>query len=327
VNFLKVKSDFLEVDKTLNYHLFLYDNTRKKRFVALYAGSPIIEEVFNDFQEIEEKGGYLQINKKTVDSFCRDFDIEKDEIIALNEDYYKWYFLYENRLEQYEESIKDPFPFKKELMHAIAMDKFDKLIERFYAEIMTFPLHITQEISTATTLVEKLGKKDSPLHRKLALGHFIAQEVRIADHEALALLALATMLKDSGRTLLSFSHKKEKEQDLIRDDAFRKHPMLSYYLLSKAPIEWDKRLLRLILEHHELIDGSGFPRGKKEDYIDLISQLVQVADLIVEHGDKVDKKDYYQIIRRIVNQTNVGGTPHAFSKNIRDVLETLLPKD
>lgn len=64
----------------------------------------------------------------------------------------------------------------------------------------------------------------------------------------------------------------------------REHVESGYQILSK--IEFDQPIARIVREHHERLDGTGYPRGLKGDEITLEARVIAVADVaeaIVSH--------------------------------------------
>jgi putative nucleotidyltransferase with HDIG domain len=59
--------------------------------------------------------------------------------------------------------------------------------------------------------------------------------------------------------------------------AVRNHPAIGATIL--APIGAFRRVLPLVLHHHELLDGSGYPHGLKGDQIPLLVRILTVADV------------------------------------------------
>ncbi|HLO63146.1 MAG TPA: HD domain-containing phosphohydrolase, partial [Azonexus sp.] len=57
------------------------------------------------------------------------------------------------------------------------------------------------------------------------------------------------------------------------------HPILAELILNRAP-SWHSNVRRAALEHHERLDGSGYPRGLSEAQISPLGQLLAVADLV-----------------------------------------------
>lgn len=57
------------------------------------------------------------------------------------------------------------------------------------------------------------------------------------------------------------------------------HPILAQLILDREP-RWRTRVSQAVLEHHERLDGSGYPRGLPEGKISPLGQLLAVADLV-----------------------------------------------
>ena len=67
--------------------------------------------------------------------------------------------------------------------------------------------------------------------------------------------------------------RKEKEQ-------IRKHPQYTLEFIKKNGIN-DSLIEKVILQHHERFDGSGYPEGLKGDEIHPISKLFAIADVYI----------------------------------------------
>lgn len=63
------------------------------------------------------------------------------------------------------------------------------------------------------------------------------------------------------------------ERDVIRGHSQAGHDIL-------AKIEFDRPLARIVLEHHERLDGSGYPHGLRGDSILLESRVLGMADVV-----------------------------------------------
>lgn len=64
----------------------------------------------------------------------------------------------------------------------------------------------------------------------------------------------------------------------IEFSLIKTHPQAGYDILKDIEFPWP--IARIILEHHERMDGSGYPHGKKGDDILIDSRIVAVADVV-----------------------------------------------
>jgi PAS domain S-box-containing protein len=58
----------------------------------------------------------------------------------------------------------------------------------------------------------------------------------------------------------------------------KEHAQLGYEIVKKVEFPWP--IAQMILQHHERLDGSGYPRGLKADEIFLESRILAVADVV-----------------------------------------------
>jgi len=73
--------------------------------------------------------------------------------------------------------------------------------------------------------------------------------------------------------------------------AIKAHPILAYMLLKGSKTEFNDQILSAVLNHHERLDGSGYPRGLKAENINDYTRIVGVVDTfdaIVRKGRSVD---------------------------------------
>jgi HD-GYP domain-containing protein (c-di-GMP phosphodiesterase class II) len=65
----------------------------------------------------------------------------------------------------------------------------------------------------------------------------------------------------------------EMEFGLIKN-----HPKIGYDILRKIDFPWP--VAEIVLQHHEKMNGSGYPRGLKGDKILLEAKIIGVADVV-----------------------------------------------
>jgi len=106
----------------------------------------------------------------------------------------------------------------------------------------------------------------------------IARELGLSPRQ-LEGLRLAALIHDLGKItipaeiLAKPSKLSDMEMHLIHG-----HPQAGYEILRKVEFPWP--VADMVLQHHERLDGSGYPRGLKEEDICLEARVLMVADVV-----------------------------------------------
>jgi PAS domain S-box-containing protein/putative nucleotidyltransferase with HDIG domain len=106
----------------------------------------------------------------------------------------------------------------------------------------------------------------------------IAQEMKLPE-DKIEGIRIAALVHDIGKInipaeILSKPSKlNEMEFSLIKN-----HSKVGYDILRKIDFSWP--VAKIVLQHHEKIDGSGYPQGLKGDKILLESKIIGVADVV-----------------------------------------------
>lgn len=92
----------------------------------------------------------------------------------------------------------------------------------------------------------------------------------------LYLLGLGALLHDIGLTQV-YKLILNKQGSLSPGEfaEIKKHPLHAEKILAGL----DKQVVRIALQHHERLDGSGYPRGLRGREVDFLAQIVAVADI------------------------------------------------
>lgn len=92
-------------------------------------------------------------------------------------------------------------------------------------------------------------------------------------------IAIAGMLADSGMARIS-ARIRDKKSALTKEefDEVKKHPTYSYMLVKN--VSAIKEVMKeAIYQHHERLDGSGYPKGERIGSISNFAQIIAVADV------------------------------------------------
>ena len=96
--------------------------------------------------------------------------------------------------------------------------------------------------------------------------------------EKLVKLAMAGLLHDVGKIFLPNDVlEKETDRDFEEDEVFRLHTKMGYEYLSRY-LNIEREVKRCILNHHEKVDGTGYPRQIRGKEIDEFSKIISVVD-------------------------------------------------
>lgn len=132
------------------------------------------------------------------------------------------------------------------------------------------------------TIIATLNQKDkySEIHsiKVSKLSRHIA-ELMDFDDNAIAEITTAGLLHDIGKIIIPTSILNKKGS--LTDEEYaeiKKHPEIGFRILNSVPSM--KNIAKIVLSHHERIDGKGYPSGLKGDDIPIESKVIGVADAI-----------------------------------------------
>lgn len=130
-----------------------------------------------------------------------------------------------------------------------------------------------------STLVEMRDPYTAGHQKRVAMiAQAIAQEIGLSE-DCIQGIWMASLIHDVGKIrvpsdILSKPGLITKaEFELIKE-----HPQTGYEVLNKIDFPWP--VADIILQHHERINGSGYPQGLKGDDILLASRIIGVADVV-----------------------------------------------
>lgn len=106
------------------------------------------------------------------------------------------------------------------------------------------------------------------------------------DKAALVRLATAALLHDIGLLhvdpqLLDHAYRMSRED---RQHLFA-HPITAWMILKDDP-DYGGDIAEAVLQHHEHLDGSGYPQGLSGDALGLFGQIITLAEVAVSHFGK-----------------------------------------
>jgi putative nucleotidyltransferase with HDIG domain len=134
-------------------------------------------------------------------------------------------------------------------------------------------------IHAVSLVVESRDPYTAGHQRRVAeLARSIAKEMKLTEWQVMG-IHIAGLLHDVGKVavpseILSKPGKiSQYEYSIIKN-----HPQVGYEILQKIDFPWP--VTRAILQHHERMDGSGYPGGLRGDDIILEARILGVADVV-----------------------------------------------
>lgn len=115
---------------------------------------------------------------------------------------------------------------------------------------------------------QRVAQLACAIGKKIGLGADILQGLHIAGllHDVGKIRIPVSILNRCGPLL-------DAELDVIR-----KHPQISFEILKNIPFPWP--CAQMVFQHHERLDGSGYPMGIKAEDLLVESQILAVADVM-----------------------------------------------
>ncbi len=117
-----------------------------------------------------------------------------------------------------------------------------------------------------------------PQRRVAQLSAAIGRELGL-DDEAMETLRMAAILHDVGMAAVPIPIvTKPGELSGVEYDVVKQHPELARAILQR--FEFGRPLAEIVAEHHERVDGSGYPRGLSGEAISREARIIAVADTV-----------------------------------------------
>jgi HD-GYP domain-containing protein (c-di-GMP phosphodiesterase class II) len=121
----------------------------------------------------------------------------------------------------------------------------------------------------------------------------IAQEMTLT-RDKIEGIKFAALVHDAGRfnwptkIVNNEGRLAEEEHEFIKN-----HPKISYYILKTVNFPWS--IAEIAYQHHEKLDGSGYPKGLKDGEILMEAKIIAVADTVEAMSSKRPYRPAYSI--------------------------------
>ena len=138
---------------------------------------------------------------------------------------------------------------------------------------------MNETVEALSTAHEKRDLYTSGHQRIVSMvGCCIADEMNLSQ-EQIEGIRIAGLLHDIGKICIPMEIL-SKPTALPREEMalMMEHPLASYEIVKNIPFPWPVK--DIILQHHERVDGSGYPKGLKGEAILIEARILAVADVL-----------------------------------------------
>ncbi len=253
----------------------------KKRGLAIFDGSEELDKVTlvqSELKLLASDGGFEVMLQELNAQASFDIYPNEDELALL-----EFFYVLEGQLEYFsdnDESIiikSGDYFYTKKLNKPCIFKAITKVKLLFVSPQPIF--HYLSETLKLHKINEEIDKKDKytceHCGRVQNISVKIAVEMHL-DRDRITGLAVAAIFHDLGKINIDDDILKKTEKltlDEFRD--IRKHPVNSAKYVKKIKYV---DVSGMVMQHHEKINGSGYPKGLKGDEIYLEARIIAVAD-------------------------------------------------
>lgn len=162
-------------------------------------------------------------------------------------------------------------------------NRLEALVEARTAELRASERKLRDSLLATITgfavFVELRDPYTAGHQRRVAhLANAIAKEMRLTDHQIEG-VNLAGKIHDIGKIQIpSEILSKPGRLSRVEFELIKQHPECGYEILKAVSFPWP--LAEIVLQHHERLDGSGYPRGLTSDQILVEAKILAVADVV-----------------------------------------------
>ncbi|MDD4091927.1 MAG: PAS domain S-box protein, partial [Smithellaceae bacterium] len=266
----------------------------------------ILESMEDGYFEQDLAGSFIFVN----DSMSRIYGYSKEELIGLNYKQYtdlvsgrKCFHAYENiyktgkpgkvvdfditrkdgtrrHVESSVSLIKDPdgnsIAFRGIVRDVTERKQGEEALSRSFARLRDA---LAATVGATAMIVETRDPYTAGHQRRVAdLGRAIAVEMQLTD-EQIEGIHMAGMVHDLGK--ISVPSEILSKPTMLTDlesRLIKTHSQAGYDILKDIEFPWP--IARIVLEHHERMDGSGYPNGLKGAQLLPESRILSVADVV-----------------------------------------------
>jgi response regulator RpfG family c-di-GMP phosphodiesterase len=312
-----------EEERALPFDLYIYQ-TINGQFTLDLSQNSVLTNVKREYlKRIISTGGKIAVTLNEMNPYLEFTNLKKEDVPSLDYTQHPLHQLLLKHQEEYKDYLEAHVNYLEILRGILRQEDFTEVIKRTKAELYQYPFTISPTVSLAHQLAIEYLNDSKVLNKTLALSFIFARLLGLEDKEELSNLVVACVFRDIGMTQISY------EQFILQDPmtnlerGYQKHPALSLFLLNKSNLKLEAKTMKIIMDHHELFNGRGFPSGKKEQQLELLPQIIGLADHIVSFSEGLlteKKTSYLKTFKAVARGTEMTGLQHGYHPSLIELL-------
>jgi putative nucleotidyltransferase with HDIG domain len=195
---------------------------------------------------------------------------------------------------------------------ALLSHQFNEMTQTIFSLMKEREKHLAQIekgfFETVQALTQAIEAKDSytagHCNQVMKLSVLTARHLKVSDKE-IETLIYGSLLHDIGKIGIKDEIlQKEGKLSELEYATIKTHPTIGYTILSQ--IDFLKKATDIVLDHHERIDGRGYPNGKVGSQINYLAKIVTIADsfdAMVSDRAYRHKKSQEEAIKELVDHS------------------------
>lgn len=156
----------------------------------------------------------------------------------------------------------------------------EKVLEKSLRESISKLKNIFSQVINALSSIMEHKDSYTAYHQRrvVELALAIGKELSLSKTK-LEAIKIGALLHDIGKIAIPGEIlNKPSKLNNIEMEIVKTHPLAGYNMLKN--IDFPPEVLYIVSQHHERIDGSGYPEGLKDGEIDFSAKIVSVADVV-----------------------------------------------
>ena len=198
-----------------------------------------------------------------------------------------------------------------------------KQSQKLQAALKKLQTILDKTVLSLAVMVEKRDPYTAGHQQKVAtIATAIAREMGL-DNELIQNIHLASLLHDIGKNSIPLEYlTKPGQLTTLEMDIIKTHPQEGYEIVKEIPFTGP--VAQMILQHHERLDGSGYPQGLQEKDIHIGAKVIAVADV---YGAITSHRPYRPALKdKDAIKELVDGQNKLYDQNTVEILLKLIQK-